>query len=231
MNHPTAPTEVRSFFRSEALSSALNVMRTATQGESRLKSMPNNTVIMIAFAACSALSLGFTTTKQNENRLAPSVLNLITETADVLERIGATPRHRNGASVLYGRFLHELVARARGQPDGYHTQQQQQPSPMQPYHTARNYNPNESRAYTLGYLPPHPPPNISPSTQHMGYPLGQPLQFSSMSGDQIVDAVNSVSLPMGDAGTILPDYQNFPLNEMMLWEWFDNSHAAELNFM
>lgn len=232
MNHPTAPTEVRSFFRSEALSSALNVMRTATQGESRLKSMPNNTVIMIAFAACSALSLGFITTKQNENRLAPSVLNLITETADVLERIGATPRHRNGASVLYGRFLHELVARARGQPDGYHSpRQQQQPPPMQPYHTARNYSPNDSRAYTQGYLPHHPPPNISPSTQHMGYPLGQPLQFSSMSGDQIVDAVNSVSLPMGDAGAMLPDYQNFPLNEMMLWEWFDNSNAADLNFM
>lgn len=231
MNHPTAPTEVRSFFRSEALSSALNVMRTATQGESRLKSMPNNTVIMIAFAACSALSLGFTATNQNENRLAPSVLNLITETADVLERIGATPRHRNGASVLYGRFLHELVARARGQPNGYQTPQpqpQQPHLPLQSYHTAGNY---DSRSYTQGYIPHRPPSNISPSTQHIRYPLGQPLQFSSMSGDQIVDAVNSVSLPMGDAGTMIPDYQNFPLNEMMLWEWFDNSNPADMNFM
>lgn len=52
-----------------------------------------------------------------------------------------------------------------------------------------------------------------------------------MSGDQIVDAVNSVSLPMGDAGTMIPDYQNFPLNEMMLWEWFDNSNPADMNFM
>ncbi|KAL3703027.1 hypothetical protein TMatcc_010214 [Talaromyces marneffei ATCC 18224] len=232
MNHPTAPTEVRSFFRSEALSSALNVMRTAIQGESRLKSMPNNTVIMIAFAACSALSLGLATTNQDENRLAPSVLNLITETADVLERIGATPRHRNGASVLYGRFLHELVARARGQPDSYHTpQQQQQPSSLQSYHTSGNYSPNDSRSFAQGYIPHHHPPNISPSTQQMGYPLGQPLPFSSMSGDQIVDAVNSVSLPMGDAATMLPDYQSFPLNEMMLWEWFDNSNAADLNFM
>lgn len=234
MNHPTAPTEVRSFFRSEALSSALNVMRTAIQGESRLKSMPNNTVIMIAFAACSALSLGLATTNQNENRLAPSVLNLITETADVLERIGATPRHRNGASVLYGRFLHELVARARGQPDSYHTpqqQQQQQPPPLQSYHTTRNYSPNDSRSFAQGYIPHHSPSNIPHPTQQIGYSLGQPLQFSSMSGDQIVDAVNSVSLPMGEAGTMLPDYQNFPLNEMMLWEWFDNSNAADLNFI
>ncbi|EED12160.1 conserved hypothetical protein [Talaromyces stipitatus ATCC 10500] len=227
MNHPTAPTEVRSFFRSEALSSALNVMRTAIQGESRLKSMPNNTVIMIAFAACSALSLGLAKRNQNDNRLAPSVLNLITETADVLERIGATPRHRNGASVLYGRFLHELVARARGQPDSYYTQQQQQQlqPPLQPYQASRNYNTTDPRTFSQEYLPP---PNISPATQ---YSLAPPLQFSSMSGDQIADAVNSVSLPMGEAGTLLPDYQNFPLNEMMLWEWFDNTSAADLSFM
>ncbi len=43
INHPTAPIEVKRFFRAAGLSSALNVMRAAVQGESRLKSMPNNT--------------------------------------------------------------------------------------------------------------------------------------------------------------------------------------------
>jgi hypothetical protein len=47
INHPTAPGEVKRFFRAAGLSSALNVMRAAVQGESRLKSMPNNTVIMM----------------------------------------------------------------------------------------------------------------------------------------------------------------------------------------
>lgn len=230
MNHPTAPTEVRSFFRSEALSSALNVMRTAIQGESRLKSMPNNTVIMIAFAACSALSLGLTPSNQNQNRLAPSVLNLITETADVLERIGATPRHRNGASVLYGRFLHELVARARGQPDAQYPQRRL--SPILPHPSSGIHKTNiESHPFPHRHLPHQSPPNLSSSPHHPILSMPQPLQFSSMSGDQIVDAVNSVSLPMGEGGNVLPDYQDFPLTEMMLWEWYDNPNPADLSFL
>jgi hypothetical protein len=44
INHPTAPLEVKRLFRASALSSGLNVMRAAIQGEARLKSMPNNTV-------------------------------------------------------------------------------------------------------------------------------------------------------------------------------------------
>jgi len=51
INHPTAPIEVKRFFRAAGLSSALNVMRAAVQGESRLKSMPNNTVIMMLVKA------------------------------------------------------------------------------------------------------------------------------------------------------------------------------------
>ena len=48
LNHPSAPPEVKRSFRKSALSSALNVMRAAIQGESRLKSMPNNTVTMLS---------------------------------------------------------------------------------------------------------------------------------------------------------------------------------------
>lgn len=110
LNHPSAPPEVKRSFRASALSSALNVMRAAIQGEAKLKSMPNNTVTMICFAASIALALSAPVSLKGGNQnLAPSVRNLIEETATVLERIGSTPVHRNGSSVVYGRFLRVLV--------------------------------------------------------------------------------------------------------------------------
>jgi hypothetical protein len=115
LNHPSAPSEVKRSFRKSALSSALNVMRAAIQGEARLKSMPNNTVTMICFAASVALSLSAPVPdkgSRNKKSLAPSVRHLIEDTATVLERIGSTPAHRNGASVVYGRFLRVLVKQA-----------------------------------------------------------------------------------------------------------------------
>ncbi|KAJ9145377.1 Protein priB [Pleurostoma richardsiae] len=111
VNHPTAPAEVRQFFRTAGLSSALNVMRAAIQGEAQLSSMPNNTAIMISFAACFALRLSSQVVSGNSN-LAPSVRALIEETADVLERIGGVTRHRNGMSTLYGKYLRILVRKA-----------------------------------------------------------------------------------------------------------------------
>ena len=101
INHPTAPIEVKRFFRAAGLSSALNVMRAAVQGESRLKSMPNNTVIMISFAAMISFRLSTMDTTSNRT-LAPSIRILIEETADVLERIGTNPPHRKGT------FYHRL---------------------------------------------------------------------------------------------------------------------------
>jgi len=95
INHPTAPVEVKHFFRAAGLSSALNVMRAAVQGEGRLKSMPNNTVIMISYSAMISFRLSTTDTNTTSN-LAPSVRRLIDETAEVLIRIGRTPTHRKG---------------------------------------------------------------------------------------------------------------------------------------
>ncbi|KAF2828096.1 hypothetical protein CC86DRAFT_465859 [Ophiobolus disseminans] len=113
LNHPSAPPEVKRSFRASALSSALNVMRAAIQGESRLMSMPNNTVTMICFAASIALALSAPMPGKSGNQsLAPSVRHLIEDTATVLERIGSTPSHRNGSSVVYGRFLRVLVKQA-----------------------------------------------------------------------------------------------------------------------
>lgn len=110
MNHPTAPTEVHGFFRVGGLSASINVMRTAVQGEALWKSVPNNTVIMIAFAACLALRLSNTHPETNP-AIAQSVRSLVQQTADVFERVGSTPPHRQGASILYALHLRAMVAR------------------------------------------------------------------------------------------------------------------------
>ncbi|XMA14581.1 hypothetical protein WAI453_007372 [Rhynchosporium graminicola] len=107
INHPTAPVEVKRYFRAAGLSSALNVLRAAVQGENRLKSMPNNTSIMISFAACFAFYLS--TSSTGSMSLASSIRRLIEESADVLERLGSNPPHRNGTAALYGRHLRQVI--------------------------------------------------------------------------------------------------------------------------
>ncbi|KAL3490903.1 hypothetical protein BJX62DRAFT_225595 [Aspergillus germanicus] len=202
INHPTAPVEVKRFFRAAGLSSALNVMRAAIQGEARLKSMPNNTVIMISFAACSALSLSVMPT-DSKSSLAPSVRHLIEEAAGVLERIGATPSHRDGASVLYGRFLRELIRRTPAAPN----QAQIEPQDLPPT-TLDGFN------------------SIPTTTQETFAPSlfwSEPLQFSAMSDDQIIDAVNRAGTAFGAS---VPDV---PLDDMLSWDWLDISNP-EFNF-
>ncbi|KAE8148600.1 hypothetical protein BDV25DRAFT_15532 [Aspergillus avenaceus] len=195
INHPTAPFEVKRFFRAAALSSALNVMRAAIQGEARLKSMPNNTVIMISFAACSALSLSVVPTVTRPS-LIPSVRNLIEETAGVLERIGATPGHRNGASVLYGRYLREVVRRQSSSQviNIPRTAEYLRPPAVDPYDDA-----------------------LGPTTSSIS-PLfwSEPLQFSAMSNGQIIDTVNRAGIAFEPG---VPDISL--LDELMTWDWLD----------
>ncbi|KAJ5910306.1 hypothetical protein N7504_004949 [Penicillium tannophilum] len=193
INHPTAPLEVKRFFRAAGLSAALNVLRAAIQGESRLKSMPNNTVIMISFAACSALSLSVTP-GDSQSSLAPSVRTLIEETAGVLERIGATPSHRKGASVLYGRFLRELIRRG----------------PTISHAPARNLDHDPLLPPPLNQRPLVPEPAITP-----GDLWTEPMQFSAMSDDQIIDAVNRAGSAFGAS---IPDV---PVDDMLCWDWLD----------
>lgn len=203
INHPTAPIEVKRFFRAAALSSALNVLRAAIQGEARLKSMPNNTVIMISFAACSALSLSVTP-GDSRSSLAPSVRNLIEETAGVLERIGATPSHRHGASVLYGRFLRELIRRVPVGSSSHNQFDQRRAmgstEALQPMPSLDGYDPIVTTAK----------PSASPSLLWM-----EPLQFSAMSDDQIIDAVNRAGTAFG---TTVP---GVPFDDMLRWDWLD----------
>ncbi|KAF5576160.1 hypothetical protein FPANT_11061 [Fusarium pseudoanthophilum] len=183
INHPTAPLEVRRFFHTAGLSSALNVMRAAIQGESQLQSMPNNTAIMISFAACFALTLSSYAT--GGSALAPSVRNLIDETATVLERIGKVTRHRNGLSIKYGKYLKQIVRRA-ATGDGIS-------DPRMPVV-------NEAPITTPTFL-----------DQQALWP--EPLQFSAMSDDQIVQALNQ---PGND---FEPSFGGLSWEDMTNFEW------------
>jgi hypothetical protein len=203
INHPTAPLEVKRLLRGSTLSAALNVMRVAIQGEVRLKSMPNNTVTMICFAACVALTLSAPSPYGSYN-LAPSVRNLIEETATVLERIGSTPSHRNGASVIYGKSLRELIKRAPELP----------PPVQQP--ASFNYVSQPQAPATSLFAPATDllqTPNQSSYQLPSSWP--EPLQFSAMSGNEIIETVMNV----GDFNSSLFDIPMQDPNSFMWMDW------------
>lgn len=154
---------------------------------------------MISFAACSALSLSVTP-GDGRSSLAPSVRNLIEETAGVLERIGATPSHRGGASVLYGRFLRELIRRATALPLQSRTNTAAKVNPPEPA-----FPPACLDGGTLPVTQVLPPGDLWP----------EPLHFSAMSDNQIVDAVNRAGSAFGAS---IPDV---PLDDMLNWDWLD----------
>jgi hypothetical protein len=198
INHPTAPVEVKRFFRAAGLSASLNVMRAAVQGEGRLKSMPNNTAIMISFAACFAFYLSTIGSTGNIS-LAPSIRRLIEESADVLERIGSNPPHRNGTSALYGRHLREVVGSApqvtepRGVPGRNQPQylMQQTQIPTQVY---------QNRDLGLGQIE------------------AEFLQFSAMSDDQITEAINNAGQELE---TYMPTFQMDDKTGLDWLDWFN----------
>ncbi|KAM7190090.1 hypothetical protein V8F33_009677 [Rhypophila sp. PSN 637] len=217
INHPTAPTEVRHFFHAAGLSSALNVMRAAIQGEGQLQSMPNNTAIMISFAACFALRLsGHLSGNSN---LAPSVRTLIEETAEVLERIGSTTKHRNGISTLYGKYLKNIVKKAASSAETAGSRPRTMPdrltSPHRPLPYARNN---------------HGPPGFTVSEAMPSVPVSgflepsiwsEPIQFSSMSDDQIVEALSRVNNEFDPALSI------YPWDDAAALDWLNWSSLPE----
>ncbi|EAQ83356.1 hypothetical protein CHGG_09760 [Chaetomium globosum CBS 148.51] len=206
INHPTAPTEVRHFFHAAGLSSALNVMRAAIQGEGQLSSMPNNTAIMISFAACFALRLSGQFA--GNSNLAPSVRTLIEETAEVLERVGSATEHRNGMSTLYGKYLKYIVKKAAASvpapPEntarpraGTHPELLAQHHASTAYARGNNTRASFSMADAIRPSPPvsgfmEPPP------------WSEPIQFSSMSDDQIVEALSRVNNEFDPALSMYP---------------------------
>ncbi|KFY29119.1 hypothetical protein V493_02539 [Pseudogymnoascus sp. VKM F-4281 (FW-2241)] len=170
INHPTAPVEVKRFFRAAGLSSALNVMRAAVQGEGRLKSMPNNTAIMISFAACFALSIS-TMAEGNTLSLVPSIRILVEEAADMLERIGRTPSHRNGTSSLFGQHLRKIIQNIFAAPG---REVQVVAPPIGQDVSVGGYDTQNGQSLR-------------------GFADFQPVLFSAMSNDQVIAAVDSAS--------------------------------------
>jgi len=213
MNHPTAPTEVRHFFHAAGLSSALNVMRAAIQGEGQLSSMPNNTAIMISFAACFALRLS--SQLAGNSNLAPSVRTLIEETADVLERIGSITKHRNGMSALYGKYLKYIVKRAASSTDG----------PTRPMSKSDSLShhavPPFGRPAQPGFNLPDGMPN-PPVSGFMEPPVwAEPIQFSSMSDDQVVEALSRVNNEFDPAMSM------YPWDDPAALDWLSWSNLPE----
>lgn len=181
---------------------------------------------MISFAACFALNLSGAKTGDSVSQLAPSVKNLIVETANVLERIGGSPPHRNGASALYGRYLRELIKSApedsaisqkpQSQPgpvvssveEPTNIPEQATPSFIQDYRPpVHHHYQHMSPTQTSSMVPQPPPPNPSLWTE--------PLHFSTMSGNQIVEAINQA----GTTWDMFPTQFNF--DDMTGLDFFD----------
>ncbi|KAK0611648.1 hypothetical protein B0T14DRAFT_540692 [Immersiella caudata] len=213
INHPTAPTEVRHFFHAAGLSSALNVMRAAIQGEGQLSSMPNNTAIMISFAACFALRLS--SQLAGNSNLAPSVRTLIEETADVLERIGCVTKHRNGMSALYGKYLKYIVKKAASSTDGPTRPLSKSDSLSQ--HPAPHFPRTTQPGFNLAD-PMHGPP----VSGFMEPPIwSEPIQFSSMSDDQVVEALSRVNNEFDPAMSM------YPWDDPAALDWLSWSNLPE----
>ncbi|KAI1340234.1 hypothetical protein F5Y15DRAFT_52099 [Xylariaceae sp. FL0016] len=203
INHSTAPVAARHFFRAAGLSSALNVLRVAVQGEGQLRSMPNNTAIMISFAACFALRVSAVADGRGSN-LAPSIRTLIGETIDVLERIGSSPVQRKGLSCLFAGQLTEILKLA--------SRTSETKLPVQLPET-NGHVPEAAPVYpdmTSAHMPTHQGPmnmQIPPTTMPSDY-----LLFSTMSNDQLNEAIHSTGLEA-------------------LWDDFQFQNASELDWM
>jgi hypothetical protein len=113
INHRTAPAEVKGLFRNDGMQAAVEVMRTAVRAEEGLTAMPNNTAIMVAYAACVALSLSKAITERDP-AFAIGIWNMVEETAGVLERIARVTPQRRGFSWMYGQCLRKILDNVRG---------------------------------------------------------------------------------------------------------------------
>ena len=108
INHPTAAMEIKQFFRAAGLTAALDVIRVVIENEAKLQSLPNNSVIMVSFAACFILGLS-TTRRNGRSYIAPQIKRSVLEAAAVLDRLGSVTQHRHGASKLFGQHIRRII--------------------------------------------------------------------------------------------------------------------------
>jgi len=129
--------------------------------------------------------------------LAPSTRVLIEETADVLERIGTNPPHRNGVSAVYGRHLRHVLNTG-----GQQTRNAQPENVIQP-----SFAIGSNELLNQQYQSQH----VDSSSIQMA----ELMQFSAMSDGQIIQAIN-------EAGDELGNYvPNFQIDERSGLDWLD----------
>ncbi|KAK5945306.1 hypothetical protein PMZ80_002510 [Knufia obscura] len=175
INHPTASTEMKQFFRAAGLTAALNVIRVAVQNEHGLQSMPNNSVIMVSFAACFVLGLS-TTRRGDQIYLAASAKKSIQEAANVLERIGSSPPHRKGASALFGKHIKRIMKQHTASIET-NTTAERENQDHQNTHLAYSSNGMAAAPYTLQPMS---------DDAYLGFP-----GFDSMTDDQLLAAIQN----------------------------------------
>lgn len=186
-------------------------MRTAIHGETQLQSMPNNTTIMISFAACFALTLS--AYAAGGSTLAPSVRKLTDEAAGVLERIGAVTEHRGGLSTLYGKHLHHIVRRAaRG---GLKNGLKARGSTVSPSAPITMESTIPAQAMVVDHHPhSHQPLHAQhQQPQQTAYLWPETLQFSSMSDDQIMHVLNQ------PRNAFEPSFGGLSWDDMSNFDW------------
>ena len=157
---------------------------------------------MISFAAM--LSIQLTTMGEGTNSsLAPSTRILIMETADVLERIGANPPHRNGTAALYGRHLREVIRHSGMSEPPSRGNKSMEEHQQSHYPTTQSQPQAQASAY---------------QTQANGsadLEMAQLLQFSAMSDNQIIQAINDAG---EELGSFVPNMQ---IDERTGLDWLD----------
>lgn len=168
--------------------------------------MPNNTAIMISFAACFALRVS-TVADGRGSSLAPSIRALIAETIDVLDRIGSTPVQRKGLSCLFAGQLRQILKLALRSAEA----------------TKMPLTESNGVVDTSLVYPNNPSTNAAHmTTSQVSAQLQMPtsdipsdyLLFSTMSNDQLNEAINNTDVGL-DA----------------LWEDFQFQQPSELDWM
>jgi hypothetical protein len=155
--------------------------------------------------------------------LAPSIRILIEETADVLERIGATPAHRRGMGALYGRHLREVV-RNTSPPTTDFTSR----SPHSQTHSQSYIQSENPRRDSLAPSPQSAGPAASNRNQRQqmnmsGGGMVEPMQFSAMSDYQIVEAINQAGTELE---TCITGFQIDDRTGLDWLDWFNLDYSA-----
>lgn len=144
----------------------------------------------------------------------------------MLEHIGSVPSHRNGASVIYGKYLRELVRQApnfSGRPLG--------PTPIRHHRIAQPSTTNNDGSSSLPVFAATTAAEPIPSFNHHtpyatlagGVSWAEPFQFSTMSSNQ----VNETIMNAGDFDNSLFDVS---MDNAAALGWMDWMNPSDFGF-